>query len=847
LVALRKCASVLRLSIISDFSSAVHRMKYVFSPLSIIAFCATALVLPVTAHAANGVWAGGNSGLWSDITNLNWTTNTPPSAGANVTFNASTTGVAANMNMTNDLLSSIGVITVGSVPGGSNAKPLTIGGNSFSFAVGGNNISLQSGSTDDLTLSLAAGNTITLFNGTQTWVVNQPRTLTVNSPIVGGAGAQLTLSGPGGVSAGVHGTVILNAASPNLASTVVLGGPNMFIRIGDDQAFGTGTVNINSLNSAPQLEPTANRIIGNPETWTSGFGLSAASGGDLTLSGPISLTGTAANRTVNNTSSTKTVYLNGNIVTSVTGEVTIKTLVLQTNPGNIVVNGTISDFAGGPAGPLSKLASGTATINSTNNTYAGQTTITAGVLEVALLADQNLPSSLGTGTSVPGIPIGSGGGAGTLRYIGSTNSSTNRAIQLAGSTGGATLDSSGAGTVSFTSPTMGAPVAGIKTLTFTGTNTGANTFASVITDNSVTNKTTVSKTGTGNWQLIGNNTHSGGTTVDNGGLALGHKNAAGTGTLKIGDTTASPSISISATTDLSSTGAGPVSNAVTVTKDFSVAGSNNLELSGAMNLGAVSRTVTVTNSGSTIFSGVVGDGGSGTGGITKAGNGVLILSGANTYGTIGVTSTTVSAGRLLVNNTTGSGTGPGNVLVNGGTLGGTGSIGGSVSVTSGHLSPGASINHLDIGGNLSMTGGSFDYEINSTTSTADLNTVAGNLSLASVALSASELGSGLLAYGTKFTLINYGGTWNGGIFTGLPNYSTSLVIGANRFYINYSDTTGGSNFGGGSYGFGSGLPHYLTITAVPEASTFLTIGIGGIFAIAAVWMGKRMGLNVLKA
>jgi autotransporter-associated beta strand protein len=42
------------------------------------------------------------------------------------------------------------------------------------------------------------------------------------------------------------------------------------------------------------------------------------------------------------------------------------------------------------------------------------------------------------------------------------------------------------------------------------------------------------------------------------------------------------------------------------------------------------------------------------------------------------------------------------------------------------------------------------------------NTVAGNLSLSSVALSASDLGSGLLAYGTKFTLINYGGTWNGG-------------------------------------------------------------------------------------
>ena len=39
----------------------------------------------------------------------------------------------------------------------------------------------------------------------------------------------------------------------------------------------------------------------------------------------------------------------------------------------------------------------------------------------------------------------------------------------------------------------------------------------------------------------------------------------------------------------------------------------------------------------------------------------------------------------------------------------------------------------------------------------------------------------------------------------------------------------------------------VTPTAVPEASAFLTIGLGGIFAVAAVWMSKRIGVNVLKA
>ncbi len=266
----------------------------------------------------------------------------------------------------------------------------------------------------------------------------------------------------------------------------------------------------------------------------------------------------------------------------------------------------------------------------------------------------------------------------------------------------------------------------------------------------------------------------------------------------------------------------------------------------SVKIGANTLTVGSTNNLNSLLDGVITDGGAG-GSLVKAGSGIMTLTGANTYGTVGVTGTTVSAGKLLVNNTTGSGTGVGNVLVNGGILGGSGHIDGSVSVTSGALSPGASINHLDIGGTLSMSGGSFDYEINSNTVTADLNTVAGNLLLSGgVALSASDLGSSLLAMGTKFTLINYGGTWNGGTFAGLPNYASNLVIGSNRFAIKYNDTTGGTNFGGGTYGFGSGQPHYVTITAVPEASAFLTVALGGIFAVAAVWMSKRMGVSVLK-
>jgi autotransporter-associated beta strand protein len=67
------------------------------------------------------------------------------------------------------------------------------------------------------------------------------------------------------------------------------------------------------------------------------------------------------------------------------------------------------------------------------------------------------------------------------------------------------------------------------------------------------------------------------------------------------------------------------------------------------------------------------------GALSKLGPGTMRLNSANTYSG----GTLVAAGRLLVNNTNGSGTGPGGVTVDGGILGGTGTIAGVVVVASG--------------------------------------------------------------------------------------------------------------------------------------------------------------------
>ena len=102
---------------------------------------------------------------------------------------------------------------------------------------------------------------------------------------------------------------------------------------------------------------------------------------------------------------------------------------------------------------------------------------------------------------------------------------------------------------------------------------------------------------------------------------------------------------------------------------------------------------------------------SGTGGLNKVGENTLILSTTNTYS--GTTS--ISGGTLKVNNTTGSGTGSGTVVVNaGGKLSGSGIISGPVLVNSGGvLAPGNSPGILTVNNQVTfLSGSSFNVDVN---------------------------------------------------------------------------------------------------------------------------------------
>lgn len=177
---------------------------------------------------------------------------------------------------------------------------------------------------------------------------------------------------------------------------------------------------------------------------------------------------------------------------------------------------------------LNKNGTGSWTVSGAN-TYRGVTSISQGNLVASslnyvssgTLASHLTSSSLGLPADVyhGTIGIGNGSNSGQLTYAG-MGETTDRVINLAGTaSGNATLDQSGTGLVKFTSA-FTATGAGSKTLTLQGSTAGTGEIAAAIVDNSTTNKTSLTKTGTGTWTLSGASTFSGTTTVTGGTLRL---------------------------------------------------------------------------------------------------------------------------------------------------------------------------------------------------------------------------------------------------------------------------------------------------------------------------------------
>jgi autotransporter-associated beta strand protein len=232
----------------------------------------------------------------------------------------------------------------------------------------------------------------------------------------------------------------------------------------------------------------------------------------------------------------------------------------------------------------------------------------------------------------------------------------------------------------------------------------------------------------------------------------------------------------------------------------------SIEGNGLVFLGGVNLIVGANNL-STIFSGLMQDGGisGGTGGsLTKAGRGRLSLTNANIY----TGGTTITNGTLLVRNITGSATGTGAVRVNAGTLGGTGKITGAVTVGTGTssgaiLSPGNSATKpgtLTVNNTLTFNSlSTYQCVLNRTRAKASQATALGVTITSNVPFTFVDTGTGTLATGTVFTVIN--------------NTSANQIVGT---FSNLSDgsvfTSNGNNF---QVSYTGGDGNDLTLTVVP--------------------------------
>ncbi len=410
----------------------------------------------------------------------------------NLEFSTSNSGgVELNMNVTGS--------------GNINATSLTAPPN-YQVVWGGNN----SGWTGDLFINsgsvrIEAANAISAANAVYFTDVGPHATrLAIAASAVTVGGLQ-----------GNAGTIMRYYTTPTGVLTIDTGGSSY--SFGGDIIPGTGPLAITKTGAGAQTLSGNNTFnstatINGGTLRISGSGTLGSTTAPLTMSGgTLDLGGTS--QTKANVSITAAAS-SGNTIEN--GSLTATNYAASLSTGNAIITANLL----GPVN-LTKSGAGTLTLSGAN-TYSGITAIGGGAISVNTVNSVTTPapagsSSLGVPSSAANgtIAIGNGNQAGTLIYTGAANETSDRVINLAGSTGGATIDQSGTGELKFTS-NVTATGNGVKTLTLQGSTVGTGEIAGVIPNSTAI--TALNKAGTGSWILSGNNTYNGASTVNGGTL-----------------------------------------------------------------------------------------------------------------------------------------------------------------------------------------------------------------------------------------------------------------------------------------------------------------------------------------
>ena len=803
------------------------------------------LVTNLTGDVSTGGFKAGSAiGIGGTASNISAiiadTTGTGGGAIGLYKYSAVVTTLTGNNTYTGDTTISAGTLSLGT--GG------RLGGGNYAGNIINNGVlSVAMGGSSSQTLSGVISGSGTLTNG-------------------GNASQTITLSGNNSYSGG----------STLSTSLFVLGHKNALGA--GDVAIGTGQ----SPSFSAGIDLSGGNAIGNNVAMNAGFNIVGSN--NLTLSGILTLDN---NRTIAVSNTAETI-LSGPIHLS--NGVTSGNLSLTASPGSgpLTVSGLIDEGAA-PQGVKFSLTTG-AVIKLTNvgNSYTGATEGTGtatGNLEVSKLANGGSVSSIGASTSDASNLILSLGS--TLRYVGSGDS-TDRLFTVSGASGG--INSSGSGALNFTNNgSIAYGAAGTaRTLTLTGTNTDANSFASVIGDNGA-GLGALTKSGAGTWVVSGNNSYTGTTTISGGVLEITTLADVGSNS-NIG---ANGSISINGGA-LKYTGAGSSTNrtvamGATGLATIDASGIGAVAFTSATSFGAAGSTLTLTgtNTGNNTFGHMIGT----TTNLAKTGSGTWVLSNANTtQGNVTVTAgTLVISGTGSINGSTGIASASGssaklkydssvamsrNVTV---TSGGTfaynssGNYTGTLTLTDGNLGGtnwnGTKLGGLTIGANQTISpgnsvgnattttqtwasGGSYDWEINKADGAAgivsggwDLLTLSGALTLS--ATNVTPFSINIFSLGLDNLTGPATGFSSGLSYNWLIADAGSAISGfsANKFTL---DVSGFQNAFTGSFGIelgntgslvgiGDTSQLYVTYTAIPEPSTWALLA----FSLTTVMVLRR--------
>ena len=384
-------------------------------------------------------------------------------------------------------------------------------------------------------------------------VTNSAGTLFVAS--IGNSGANSSLGTNGtitlGDGSGTNALRTINAAAETSDKVISLGGSTINTRI-ENYSGGVLTLNgaINTVNNAGKVlyivansnnvvlggsiaatNPTSNNLsLFLTNSGANALVLTASNayrGGTTIQSGNLSVSNSAAlgSGAVNFlTNSTLTALTSVNLTNNIS--VASGTTLAVNATQNAGLTNQISGEVSGAGGLRINTAGATTYLANANNSFGGGVHVQQGTYVVASVGNAGANSSLGTNGTVK---LGNNTTTGILQWLGAAAETTDKVFDLAGATGGGTINASGTGLFKITQ-NLSTSGSGAKTLTLSGS--GSGEFSGAI-GNSAGGNTALTKSGAGTWTLSGANNYSGATAVSAGSLIINGNQTGATNVLTV--------------------------------------------------------------------------------------------------------------------------------------------------------------------------------------------------------------------------------------------------------------------------------------------------------------------------